>query len=263
MTAVFRALPLPPSIPMRTPLLAALCLSFACATGLSAQAVRGTVLETGSDRPVPEAVVTLVNSKGLRAGRVLANADGTFAFRITEPDAYQLRAERVGYRGVISPFVTLAPGDSVVLELRMSTRSVVLAPLTVVAGGDVLRDRVLAAFEYRRRRGFGRFVGPEQIERIHPFYATDVLQRVPFVTVRGGAHRSVFLNDPRGQPCVPSLFVDRVRYRIDEDFNLDQLVAGTRVLAVEVYPTASGLPPEFSVLDNYRCGVIVIWTRVT
>lgn len=248
---------------MRSPLFAALCLSLACAATLSAQDVRGTVLEEGSGRPVPEAVVTLVNSQGLRAGRTIAAADGTFAFRITRPDGYQLRAERVGYRAVSSPYVTLAPGDSVVLELRMSTRSVILAPLTVVAGGDVLRDRVLAAFEYRRGRGFGRFMGPEQIERIRPFYATDVLQQVPFVTVTGGMRRSVVLSDRRGGQCTPTVFVDRVRYRLGEDFDLDQIVAGTRVLAVEVYPTPSGLPPEFSVLDNYRCGVIVIWTRVT
>ncbi|HEX2206605.1 MAG TPA: carboxypeptidase-like regulatory domain-containing protein, partial [Longimicrobium sp.] len=238
-------------------------LSLACAAPLSAQTVRGTVLEEGTDRPVPEAVVTLVNSQGLRAGRIVAGADGTFAFRITRPDGYQLRAERVGYRPVSSPYVTLAPGDSVVLELRMSTRSVVLAPLTVVAGGDVLRDRVIAEFEYRRGRGFGRFVGPEQIERIRPFYTTDVLQQVPFVTVTGGVRRSVLLSDRRGGQCTPTVFIDRTRYRIGEDFNLDQMVAGTRVLAVEVYPTPTGLPAEFSVLDNYRCGVIVIWTRVT
>ncbi|HEX6369413.1 MAG TPA: carboxypeptidase-like regulatory domain-containing protein [Longimicrobium sp.] len=248
---------------MRTALLTALCLSLACATGLSAQDVRGTVLEDGNDRPVPEALVTLVNSQGLRAGRVAANPDGTFAFRITRPDAYQLRAERVGYRPVTSPFITLAPGDSVVLELRLSTRSVVLAPLTVVAGGDVLRERVVAEFEYHRSRGFGRFLGPEQIERIRPYYTTDVLQQVPFVRVTGGIQRSVLLRDPRGGLCTPTVFVDRTRYRIGEDLNLDQIVAGTRVLAVEVYPTPSGVPAEFSVLDNYRCGVVVIWTKVT
>lgn len=248
---------------MRIALLGLLFLTLVRASGASAQTVYGTVLEDGGERPVPEAVVTLINGQGLRAGRVVAGADGTFSIRITRPDAYQLRAERVGYRPVTSPYVTLAPGDSVVLQLRMSTRSVVLAPLTVVAGGDVLRDRVLAEFEYRRGRGFGRFVGPEQIERIRPFYTTDVLQQVPFVTVTGGARRSIVLSDRRGGQCTPTVFVDRTRYRIGEDVNLDQIVAGTRVLAVEVYPTPSGLPAEFSVLDNYRCGVVVIWTKVT
>lgn len=248
---------------MRNALLAALSLSLLCAAPLLAQDVRGTVLEEGTGRPIPEAVVTLVNSQGLRTARTLAGADGTFSFRVPQPDGYQLRAERVGYRGVSSPYVTLAPGDSVVLELRMSTRTVILAPLTVVAGGDVLRDRVLAAFEYRRRRTSGRFVGPEQIERIRPYYTTDVLQQVPFVDVTGGMRRSVLLSDRRGGHCTPTVFVDRVRYRLDTDIELDQLVAGTRVLAVEVYPSPSGLPPEFSVLDNYDCGVIVIWTKVT
>jgi hypothetical protein len=27
--------------------------------------------------------------------------------------------------------------------------------------------------------------------------------------------------------------------------------------------TPTGLPAEFSLLDNYDCGVIAIWTRVT
>lgn len=248
---------------MRNAFIAAFCLSVACASSLSAQSVRGTVLEDGADRPIPEAVVTLVNSQGLRAGRVVANPDGTFAFRITRPDSYQLRAERLGYRPVTSPFVTLVPGDSVVLELRMSGRSVVLAPLTVVAGGDVLRERVLAEFEYRRRRGFGRYMGPAEIERIRPFHTTDVLQQVPMVTVRGGFRRSVLLSNRRGGHCVPTVFIDRIRYRLSADFDLNEMVSGTRVLAVEVYPTPTGLPAEFSVLDNYDCGVIAIWTRVT
>jgi hypothetical protein len=248
---------------MRTSFLAALCLSLACAAGLPAQTVRGTVLDQSTERPVPEATITLVNSQGLRAGRVVANADGTFSFRITRPDAYQLRAERLGYRQVSSPFVTLVPGDSVVLELRMASRSVVLAPLTVVAGGDVLRERVLAGFEYRRRRGFGRYVGPEEIEQLHPFYTTDILQHVPFVTVQGGFQRSVLLSNRRGGHCIPTVFVDQTRYRIGQDFGLDEMVAGSRVLAVEVYPTPTALPAEFSVLDNYSCGVIAIWTKVT
>jgi hypothetical protein len=248
---------------MRLSLLAVLCVSLGCAAGLSAQTVRGTVLDESSQRPIPEAQVTLVNSQGLRAGRVVANADGSFSFYVTRPDAYQLRAERLGYRQVTSPFVTLVPGDSVVLELRMASRSVVLAPLTVVAGGDVLRERVLAGFEYRRRRGFGRYVGPEEIEQLHPFYTTDILQHVPFVTVRGGFTRSVELSNRRGGHCTPTVFIDRNRYRIGPDFALDDMVAGTRVLAVEVYPTATALPAEFSVLDNYNCGVIAIWTRVT
>jgi hypothetical protein len=47
---------------MRNAFIATLCLSLACVSSLPAQSVRGTVLEDGADRPIPEAVVTLVNS---------------------------------------------------------------------------------------------------------------------------------------------------------------------------------------------------------
>lgn len=35
------------------------------------------------------------------------------------------------------------------------------------------------------------------------------------------------------------------------------------VCAAPLSAQATGLPAEFSVLNNYDCGVIAIWTRVT
>ena len=48
----------------------------------------------------------------------------------------------------------------------------------------------LAGFEFRReRQPFGRFMGPDDIRRINPFNATDVLQQMPMVQLMPGESR--------------------------------------------------------------------------
>jgi len=160
--------------------------------------------------------------------------------------------------------------------MRMSTGSVVLAPLTVVAASrSVVRDQQLAEFDWRREhQPWGRYLGPEDIERINPFRATDVLQQVPFVRVEGGLYRVVTLRAPLGRGrCVPTVYVDghfvatsggssyvgRGRGGGTPPITLDEVVAGTTIAAVEVYDRPSMSPAEYAPRGD--CGVVVIWTR--
>ncbi|HEU0299127.1 MAG TPA: hypothetical protein VFR37_06715, partial [Longimicrobium sp.] len=126
----------------------------------------------------------------------------------------------------------------------------------------------LAGFEFRReRQPFGRYLGPEEIERLNPFYASDVLQHLPMVQVEGGFDRVVTL-PARGRGiasrarCIPNLYVDGHVVRLDSELTIDQMVTGRNVAAVEVYTSPSSAPGEFPARDNPFCGVVVIWTRV-
>jgi propanediol dehydratase small subunit len=238
--------------------------------------ISGQVLEAEADRPVAGATVSLLDGRGLSVRSAVTGADGRFHLRVRDPGGHRLRAQRVGFQAATSPVMTVTPGDTLQVEMRMSTGSVVLAPLTVVAASrSIVRDEQMAEFDWRREhQPWGRYVGPEEIERINPFRASDVLQQVPFVHVQGGHQRVVTLRAPFGRGrCLPTVYVDghfvatsgggsRAVGRGRGDgppITLDEVVAGTTVAAVEVYDRPSMSPAEFAPRGD--CGVIVIWTR--
>jgi hypothetical protein len=203
--------------------------------------------------------------------------DGRFHLRVRDAGGHQVRAQRVGFAPSTSPPITVTPGDTLQVEMRISASAVVLTPLTVVAASrNVLRDEQLAEFDWRREhQPWGRYVGPDQIKHINPFYASDVLQHVPFVQVSGGLQRSVTLRAPHGRGrCNPTVYVDghyvptasrtvnspRGRGGGGGEITLDEVVSGSTIAAVEVYDRASMAPAEY-LPRHGECGVIVIWTR--
>jgi hypothetical protein len=195
----------------------------------------------------------------------VTDEQGRFRVRVRDPGAHQLRADRVGYQRSTSPSLMVMPDDTLRVELRMSTSTVVLAPLTVVASSRTLmRDDQLAEFEWRREhKPFGRFLGPDELRRINPFYASDALRQVPFVQVHQQRwDRTVTLRGRQGGRCLPTVYVDGHYVAVDSEIQLDDWVRGTSLAGVEVYENAVHAPAEFSPRSsNYACGVIVLWTR--
>ena len=234
------------------------------------EGIAGRVLDDAGGQPVAGATVTLLNSRGRRDGRAVTDSAGRFHLRVRVTESYQLQAERVGFRGATSQSFTVTPDDTVQVEMRLAADAVLLAPLTVVAAPRTLmRDHQLAAFEWRReKQPYGRYMGAEEIRRINPFYASDVLQQMPLVQVHGGFNRIVTLPvsiRTLGAPprCIPNLYLDGVPVRLNgEALTIDQLVSGSSVAAVEVYDHPAQTPIEYPARDNPYCGVIVIWTRV-
>lgn len=235
--------------------------------------ISGQVLDDSTGLPVAGATVTLLNTRELRTARTQTDSSGRFYLRVSEAGGYFIRTARPGYQGSTSRRITVTPDDTVEVEVRVSTRSVLLAPLTVVAASQqVVRDHQLAGFEWRReKQPFGRFLGPEELERIKPFYASDALQQVPLVQVipvPGSPFDRLVVLPARARGmganarCVPNLYVDGRRTALTQGLTLDQLVTGRTVAAVEVYTSPNAAPGEFPPLDDPFCGVIVIWTRV-
>jgi hypothetical protein len=224
--------------------------------------ITGRVVEAGTTRGIAGAAVTLLNERGHSLGRAIANAQGDFQLPVALPGRMRLRADRVGYRQSISDAFTVVPSDSIRVELAMSTDAVVLAPLTVVASSrSVARNSRLASFEWRaEHNAWGRFMGPEQIARIRPMNATDVLQQVPGLRVEGsGLTRTPTMRGWRGSRCVPTLYVDGHQ---STDIGVDELVSGPDVAAVEVYEKPFEAPAEFMPSSRrLSCGVVVVWTK--
>ncbi|HEU4884248.1 MAG TPA: carboxypeptidase-like regulatory domain-containing protein [Longimicrobium sp.] len=258
--------------------------------------IAGRVAEEGSRRPVAGATVTLLNERGQGVTSAVTDASGGFHLSVPSPGRFQLRAQRVGYQGSLSQPMTVTPADLVQVELVVSTDAVVLAPLTVVAASrDVTRNSRLAAFEWRQQNNpWGRFLGPEQIARIRPMHASDVLQQMPQVQIAGtGPVRQATMRGRFGDRCMPTVYVDgqqipapasrddtpdrespkltpfaRSFPTLSADgpsnagVGLDEVVSGTDIVAVEVYDKPFEAPPEFGpAAAQINCGVIVIWTR--
>lgn len=246
---------------------APVALDTAVAVGPRRSGIAGRVVDDQTGRPVAGVTVTLLTSRELRAARAQTDSEGVFHLRVPQADGFQLRAERVGYRAATSGAITVMPDDTVQVELRLSTEAVLLAPLTVVAASrQLMRDHQLAGFEWRRQRQpFGRFMGPEDISRINPFYASDVLQQMPMVRLETGGEsrfdRIVTLPGRRGGRCLPSVYLDGRPVRLFQGMTLDDLVSGRSLAAVELYSRASSAPGEFPPRQNWDCGVVVIWTK--
>ncbi len=232
--------------------------------------ITGRLLDDRTGRPVPGARIQLLNRREQRVSSELTDSAGAFHFSPSAAGAYLLHAEAAGYQAARSTPLSLAPDDTLQVELRVATDAVLLAPLTVVAGTTrKVGDERLEGFEWRRRtKATGRFLGPEEIRRLNPFHATDAIQQVPFVRVAGsGSSKWLLLRKRHGllanHFCHANLYIDGVLVRgLDPSTAmLDQLISARTLAAVEVYPTHSSAPGEFPPVTDPNCGVIVLWTH--
>lgn len=222
------------------------------APGLAAQRVEGQLLDAETAAPVAGATVTLLAENGRAVRSALSDNAGRFALEAPAPGVYRLRAARLGYRPATGAPIDLAAGATLPVELRLSTRAVVIEPLTVT--GEARSRRLESQGFYERKERFGPdglksalFLEQEDIERHNPFSVLDVFkQDMPGVFYgRNG------LTMRRG--CRPALFVNGWRTAA-----LD--VASPRSLAgIEVY-TGLAIPARY-LLDANGCGVILLWTK--
>lgn len=234
--------------------------------------VRGTVLDEGSDEPLEGVVIAAMDSFGDVLARRTTDAAGEFTFTVQDRVGVRLSARRIGYREVNTPFLSFEGRDLHVVELRMDTEAVPLAPLTVVARSRRLeRSPVLSDFDRRAENGFGWYFTRDEIEEIAPTLVSDLLARVPGVRLEssGGSNLRRTLTmarssvvGPGGGACPVQIFLDgRLVTRSSAiEFPVDDLVAPQGVEGIEVYRGLSTVPPEF-LTPSSRCGVVAIWTR--
>jgi hypothetical protein len=152
-----------------------------CATALAlaapglarAQVVRGVVVDEASGRPIPGAVVVLLDSAGARLAAVLAGDDGRYAVRTTLPGRYGIRAERIGFRASAPRQVTLRTGETIDLRLASS-------PIPVVLGAVRVTGRTACV----ARASDGRDVSTVWEEARKALNATDLTQRQELFSAR-------------------------------------------------------------------------------
>ena len=96
-------------------------------TALSAQIVRGTLVDEATGTPIGGALVALVDASGATVARSLSDETGRFALRTASAGAYTLRADRIGFRRETA---AIALGAGQTLAYRMAVRP---APVSLSA----------------------------------------------------------------------------------------------------------------------------------
>lgn len=142
-------------------LLAAFGIVFA-APGVSAQVIRGRVIESGSGRPVPLARVAALDSARHVAGQTRSDAEGRFRVDLARGGRFRLDVGRTGYREMRSIELEVGPTDTLEIELHLAERALRLETITVSAAGVARRVRELGlSGSYRRPRAISSAVATD------------------------------------------------------------------------------------------------------
>jgi hypothetical protein len=117
-------------------------------------------------------------------------------------------------------------------------------------------------FSQRQRSGFGHFIGPDRLARIHAYRVTDILRLVPGIRIIEGPQGETVASTRGGSlmggSCV-QYYVDDIPWTSITPGDVNFFVSGSEVTAVEVYQ-GPGTPAQYQ-RGGSNCTTIVLWTR--
>ena len=195
--------------------------------------------------------------------RVEVRVEGLGVGGVTnERGELHLRGVPAGERTVDATLLGYAPGRASVVvpaegraevAIELEPAPVELDPVDVVAEGGVLEQH---GFFERRENGQGTFFTRAEIERLRPRLLSDILRRVPGMSLtptRTGARASLRGARPS---CGIQYYLNGV---LAPWFDVDQVLPND-VEGLEIYRGAATIPPAFN-RGTALCGVVLIWTR--
>lgn len=232
----------------------ALAQSSTDASESASTTLRGTIASAVTGRPVEGARVVHLET---RNGTV-TDSVGEFTLRRLPAGPSTIRVVALGF-GSNDVRLRLREGAITEALFLFSPDALVLEDLHVTVPPETTPK--LREFHMRKKTGFGYYFTPDEIEELNPELPSDLLRRVPGVTV-GAQHlgqSEVRMSKGSlggGLDCPPMLYVDGFHH---PGLRFDDLTTDD-ILALEIYRGASETPPRFKRRASY-CGVIVVWTR--
>jgi len=223
----------------------------------------GADTAAGAPTGVVRGLVTDSTGRPLKGIEVLVD-NTTLATRTGDDGRFSVQGVPVGTQLVIVRRPGYAPvyTDAPVMAQRTAQLHIVLRTVRLLSAVEIRADKTsrrIQELERRRDLGFGHHFDADALRRAGAYSA--LFYQVPGVRVERGR----FLGDfhvvgrersMRGDRCVLTLFVDGVPHSMEELhlYRVDDL------LAFEVHPSATTLPPEISMRTN-GCGALLLWTR--
>ncbi len=263
----------------------------------SAQIVRGKVIDNTTFLGVVGAGVTALDSAGKPLASTLTDSTGAFALRLPAPGTFRLRTSALGYRRAGESQITLSPGDETTRELRLVPDPLPVDSITVMAQHRVpwlARE----GFYRRQADGWGHFLDEKAIEAKAPSRFTDLLYGRRGVGVVCSRSQGSLVCDARTRGCPPTVVLDGSVLRVggrgalllppkappskerpagakkeppanflmDEGDGqaspsvVDELLNPFNLAAIEVYPSISGVPVQYTGALG-ACGAIIAWSK--
>lgn len=236
--------------PLAAPTLFLLLLpSLAAAQRDTTARLQGTVTSSINGTPLAGVMIAVPAAPAF----VVTDSTGTFRLDGLPTGLQRVRIAYLGRETEEYEF-QLRPGKTKKLEVLLDVEAVDLAPIVVTA--QSLRSRnSLAGFYERKRRGWGRFITREQLDRDRPFRLSQLLWQYGFTySCAGGSCGPVRYS--RGRLCRAAVIVDNMRLPGD----WIDVIHPDEVAGIEVYRSGMEQPLDFQV-GGAGCGAVVIWTR--
>ena len=219
------------------------------ATPVRTYQVTGVVTNPARE-PIPDADVVVLTPAA--AGRSTAtDSRGRFNLGEFGAGALSFRVRRLGYEAR-NVDVQIGSGGQNHVEIVLTIIPEELANVVVTGAPGRLGE----FFQRRQQRAaFGRFMDQEDIRRKGPRFASDLFRNVPGTSVKtnpGGG------NAIRIRNCQPMVLIDGQR---SPGAELDEVISPGDIAAIEFYPSAAGVPPQYLERSNRLCGLILVWTK--
>jgi hypothetical protein len=191
---------------------------------------------------------TEIRVRGARSSAV-SDAAGRYSIAALPAGTQTLVVRRIGYEPTeIS--VELRAGRSTQYDLKL-TRAILLDSVRVVAMRSLYPE-----FEYNRRANpFGRYLGPDEVERRHATGAMGLLFGIPGLAGVGHNVNERVVSTRGARHCAS------MRIYLDGT-EVDENIAGiqaSQIGAVEVYVDGAFVPSRYAARG--ACGVVVFWSK--
>ncbi|MFL5486488.1 MAG: carboxypeptidase regulatory-like domain-containing protein [Gemmatimonadaceae bacterium] len=192
----------------------------------------------------------------------LTNEKGEFTMRNLPSGSHVLLARHLGFGAETVP-VDLSSHEPKQVTIKLPKYVAMMDPVLVTARRSKSLDKV--GFSQRKRSGLGYYLGPEQIQAMHPNYLTDILRTVPGIRVSYGPQgeeitTSRGTSSLMGGPACIQYYVDDMPWQSAMPGDVNQFVNGNEVVGVEVYH-GPGTPAQYTRGMQGDCTTIVLWTK--
>jgi hypothetical protein len=239
-------------------------------------------ITTNSNEPIAYANLQVNGGR-----RYVSNDTGRVALPMPGGARATLLVRRIGFEPTE---ITLSEIPDTAIQIRMKPVATTLERQLVTVRSPFVRLDLGGFYrrmdEVQNGARVGYFMTPEDLALRRPQNVTDAVEHFPNIRLapiddgkidrEGYAHadgsmsrRKFRIEDRTG--CPFTVYLDRVRIQPAsmsggkvQDAEINSMIQVQSVAGIEVYPRASGAPPEFppvNAVSITSCGVVLIWTK--
>jgi len=211
--------------------------AMAAAQATGSAVFTGTVVDSAR-RPLPNAEILL---PGLSLTR-MTDDSGKFRIPGIPAGTHKVNVRRIAF-GQLDTSITFA--DDHTVQLRITLGSVVRLDSVVVTDRSASRDVLMQAFEENRRKGFGRFVLRDQLEKQSGVTLGSIVASMQGVAALRGSGGQLWVASNRSPPsrCKPVKLGTTPKQAEEEQRITDQCLRSERLYYV---------PEDFEALQGMK-----------